>query len=48
MSIKVQKDRNNRKEKDVLDDHKIVTQNEWIKARKNLLAKEKEFTILHD
>jgi predicted dithiol-disulfide oxidoreductase (DUF899 family) len=31
-----------------LDNHKIVSQSEWIKARKDLLAKEKEFTILRD
>ena len=48
MSIKVQKERNNRKEKDLLDNHKIVSQSEWIKARKDLLANEKEFTILRD
>ena len=48
MSIKVQKERNDKKEKDVLDNHKIVSQSEWIKARKDLLAKEKEFTILRD
>jgi len=28
--------------------HKIVSQNEWVKARKELLAKEKEFTRLRD
>ena len=48
MSIKVQKERNDKKEKDVLDNHKIVSQSEWIKDRKDLLAKEKEFTILRD
>jgi predicted dithiol-disulfide oxidoreductase (DUF899 family) len=48
MSIKEQKERNDKKEKDLLDNHKIVSQNEWIKAREDLLAKEKEFTILRD
>ena len=31
-----------------LDNHKIVSQNEWIAARKVLLKKEKEFTALRD
>ena len=31
-----------------LDNHQIVSQNEWIEARKVLLKKEKEFTILRD
>jgi len=28
--------------------HKIVSENEWIEARKALLKKEKEFTTLRD
>jgi predicted dithiol-disulfide oxidoreductase (DUF899 family) len=31
-----------------LDNHQIVSKNEWIAARKVLLKKEKEFTILRD
>lgn len=31
-----------------LEDHKIVSENEWIEARKALLEKEKELTILRD
>jgi predicted dithiol-disulfide oxidoreductase (DUF899 family) len=31
-----------------LEDHKIVSENEWIEARKALLEKEKEFTDLRD
>jgi predicted dithiol-disulfide oxidoreductase (DUF899 family) len=31
-----------------LEDHKIVSENEWIEARKALLKKEKELTILGD
>ena len=31
-----------------LDNHQIVSQNEWIDARKILLKKEKEFTELRD
>jgi predicted dithiol-disulfide oxidoreductase (DUF899 family) len=31
-----------------LDNHKIVSKNEWIAARKVLLKKEKEFTALRD
>ena len=29
-------------------DHKIVPENEWVKSRKALLNRKKEFTILHD
>ena len=29
-----------------LERHKVVSRNEWLKARKTLLKKEKEFTIL--
>ena len=31
-----------------LEDHKIVSEKEWIKARKSLLKKEKEFTVMRD
>lgn len=31
-----------------MDNHKIVSQSEWLEARKDLLKKEKEFTILRD
>jgi predicted dithiol-disulfide oxidoreductase (DUF899 family) len=31
-----------------LEHHKVVSRNEWLKARKTLLKKEKEFTILRD
>jgi predicted dithiol-disulfide oxidoreductase (DUF899 family) len=31
-----------------LEDHKIVSENEWIEARKAMLEKEKEFTDLRD
>src|SRR4029079_10033344 len=31
-----------------LVDHKIVSEKEWIKARKSLLKKEKEFTVMRD
>jgi predicted dithiol-disulfide oxidoreductase (DUF899 family) len=30
------------------EDHKVVSESEWIEARKSLLKKEKEFTILRD
>jgi predicted dithiol-disulfide oxidoreductase (DUF899 family) len=33
---------------DRLKDHKIVSEEEWVKARKALLKKEKEFTTLRD
>ena len=29
-------------------DHKVVSENEWIESRKELLKKEKEFTVLRD
>src|SRR5215208_6618009 len=32
----------------ILDNHKVVSESEWIKARKELLKKEKEFTVLRD
>ena len=32
----------------ILDNHKVVSESEWIEARKELLKKEKEFTILRD
>jgi predicted dithiol-disulfide oxidoreductase (DUF899 family) len=31
-----------------MESHRVVSQNEWIEARKQLLAKEKEFTRLRD
>ena len=31
-----------------LEDHKVVSRNEWLEARKALLKKEKGFTRLHD
>jgi predicted dithiol-disulfide oxidoreductase (DUF899 family) len=31
-----------------LEDHKVVPRSEWLKARKMLLKKEKEFTVLRD
>ena len=31
-----------------LEDHKVVSRNEWLGARKMLLRKEKEFTVLRD
>src|SRR4051812_12650771 len=31
-----------------LKDHKIVSKEEWLEARKELLKKEKEFTVLRD
>ena len=31
-----------------MEDHNIVSRDEWIEARKQLLAKEKEFTRLRD
>jgi predicted dithiol-disulfide oxidoreductase (DUF899 family) len=31
-----------------LDAHKVVSENEWIEARKLLLKKEKEFTVMRD
>jgi predicted dithiol-disulfide oxidoreductase (DUF899 family) len=31
---------------DPLKDHKIVSEEEWVEARKALLKKEKEFTVL--
>ncbi len=50
MSVKAQNKINeNENEKEhVLDNHNIVSPSEWLKARKDLLKKEKEFTILHD
>src|SRR5919206_5016288 len=32
----------------ILDNHKIVSESEWIEARKELLKREKEFTLLRD
>jgi predicted dithiol-disulfide oxidoreductase (DUF899 family) len=33
---------------DPLQDHKIVSEEKWVEARKALLKKEKEFTALSD
>ena len=33
---------------DLLEEHKIVSKEEWIEAGQALLKKEKEFTILRD
>jgi predicted dithiol-disulfide oxidoreductase (DUF899 family) len=48
MSLKEQKERSGVKDKDLSKNHTIVKQDEWIKARKELLTKEKEFTVLRD
>ena len=48
MTIEEQKERNENDEKNVFDNHKIVSQSEWMEARRDLLTKEKEFTILRD
>jgi predicted dithiol-disulfide oxidoreductase (DUF899 family) len=45
MSLNQQKEN---KGKNYFDDHKIVSQSEWMEARRDLLTKEKEFTILRD
>jgi predicted dithiol-disulfide oxidoreductase (DUF899 family) len=31
-----------------LEEHKIVSENDWVEARKSLLIKEKEFTVFRD
>ena len=31
-----------------MDDHPVVSRDEWLRARKDFLAKEKEFTRLRD
>ena len=41
MSIKEQKEKNDKKEKYVSDNHKIVSQSEWMEARKDLASKRK-------
>ena len=48
MSTEGQKKGNGNGEKSVFDNHEIVSQSEWIEARRDLLTKEKEFTILRD
>src|SRR5215212_5465093 len=48
MSVKAQKELNENEKKHIMDNHKIVSQSEWMEARKDLLIKEKEFTILRD
>jgi predicted dithiol-disulfide oxidoreductase (DUF899 family) len=37
-----------RKKEEVVDDHAVVSHDDWIEARKSLLAKEKEFTRVRD
>ena len=44
MSIKDQEERNETKDKALFNNHTIVSQDEWIKYRHDLLIKEKEFT----
>ena len=44
MSINKHEETNGAKDKDLSDNHTIVSQDKWIKARKELLIKEKEFT----
>jgi len=48
MSIKEQKERKGEKNMDLSKNHTIVSQHEWIKARKELLTIEKEFTCARD
>lgn len=48
MSINEHKERNGTNDKDLSDNHTIVSQDKWIKARKELLTKEKEFTHTRD
>ncbi|MGN6821406.1 MAG: DUF899 domain-containing protein [Candidatus Nitrosocosmicus sp.] len=48
MSVKAQNKINENEKESVLDNHNIVSQSEWMQARKDLLTKEKEFTILRD
>jgi predicted dithiol-disulfide oxidoreductase (DUF899 family) len=48
MPIKEQVARKGTKHMDLSDNHAIVSQDEWIKARKDLLTKEKEFTYTRD
>ena len=48
MSIKEQEEGNGKKDNDLSDNHTIVSQDEWVKARKELLTKEKEFTHARD
>jgi predicted dithiol-disulfide oxidoreductase (DUF899 family) len=33
---------------ELLENHKIVPENEWVESRKALLKKEKEFTVFRD
>jgi predicted dithiol-disulfide oxidoreductase (DUF899 family) len=33
---------------DLLKEHKVISEEEWLEARKELLKKEKEFTVLRD
>ena len=45
MSIEEQNASNESDERNVFDNHKIVSQSEWMEARKNLLNKEKKFSF---
>ena len=48
MSINEHEKRNGKKDKDISKNHTIVMQDESIKAGKELLTKEKEFTLVHE
>jgi predicted dithiol-disulfide oxidoreductase (DUF899 family) len=48
MSVKAQKEIKENEKERILNNHKIVSQSEWVESRKDLLTKEKEFTILRD
>ena len=48
MSVKAQKEIKENEKESILNNHKIVSQSEWMESRKDLLTKEKEFTILRD
>jgi len=48
MSINKHEETNGAKDIDLSDNHTIVSQDKWIKARKELLIKEKEFTHARD
>jgi predicted dithiol-disulfide oxidoreductase (DUF899 family) len=48
MSTKEQEGRNGIKDSGLFDNHTIVSQDEWMKSRKELLTKEKEFTHARD
>src|ERR1044072_1149851 len=48
MSINKHEETNGAKDKDLSDNHTIVSQDKWIKVRKELLINEKEFTHARD